>query len=197
MLAVGAVGTMVMFGAGAVAQAAVRAPVGQHHAVAAHAAKAKPKVKKVAFKGTYTGKIALLWSDSSVAASIATGTGTGTYLGSSTLAGKGTSPTASYCDNIIGTGSLSGGGSKLSLSVLSTSKSQACVPGGTTSGPQSPPTTVTVTGTAKVLSGTGKWKGVSGTLSFKGSFAVSDSTAGTNESDTFTVTLTGTLSVKS
>lgn len=193
LLAIGATSALALTGVGTVAQAAVKTPVTPGHAVVvAHVV----KVKKVAFKGTYTGKIALLWSDTSVAASIASGTGTGTYLGASKLSGKGTGSTSAYCDPFAGTGSLVGGGSKLVLTVVSSTKSQACVPSGTNSGPQSPPTTVAVNGVAKVLSGTGKWKGVSGTLTFKGSFAVTDSTSGTNESDTYSVTLTGTLSIK-
>jgi hypothetical protein len=185
--------TLALTGVGVTSQAAVTSTRAVNHSVVAHVI----TTRKVAFKGTYHGTIALLWSNSTVAATIASGHGTGTYLGASKLSGKGSGGTGAYCDPFSGSGSLAGGGSKLVLSVASSTRSQACVPGGTTSGPQSPPTAVSVKGVAKVTSGTGKWKGVSGTLSFKGSFVVQDSTAGTSESDAFTATLTGTLTIRS
>jgi hypothetical protein len=49
---------------------------------------------------------------------------------------------------------------------------------------------------ATVLSGTGKFKGATGTLSFSGSFSIQSTTAGSSESDSFSATLTGTLSIK-
>ncbi len=48
---------------------------------------------------------------------------------------------------------------------------------------------------ATVVSGTGKFKGAKGTLTFKGSFTVQSTTAGSTESDSFSATLTGTLTV--
>ncbi len=75
--------------------------------VSSHAA----KTTKVAFKGSYSGTIALLWNSSSVTVSSVKGTGTATTLGSSTLSGSGTGQTASTCDPFGGSGSLVGGGS--------------------------------------------------------------------------------------
>jgi len=130
------------------------------------------KVTRVAFKGSYRGTIGLLFNANAVSATSVKGRGSGTLLGASTMTGAGTGASSAYCDP--------------------SSKSQACVPSGT----QSAPASVTVSGIAKVTSGTGKFKGVSGTLSFKGSFAVRDSTTGTSESDAYSATLTGTLTIK-
>ena len=58
------------------------------------------------------------------------------------------------------------------------------------------PTSVSVSGVAKVTSGTGKYKGVSGNLTFKGSFNVASNNPGSSESDAFTATLSGTLTIR-
>ena len=70
------------------------------------------------------------------------------------------------------------------------SSSQACAAG------QSAPTSVTVKGVATVLSGTGKYAGAKGNLTVAGSFSIKSTTAGSSESDAFTATLKGTLTVK-
>jgi hypothetical protein len=155
------------------------------------------KTKKVVFKGTYKGTISLLMvgpsgqSASSVTVSSLHGTGRGTDLGTSTVTATGSAPAANQCDELMGAGSISGSGSKLLLKVVTSSSSQGCAAGTST------PTSVSVKGVAKVTGGTGKFKGVSGTLSFKGSFNVSSNTSGSSESDAFTATLTGTLKIKS
>jgi hypothetical protein len=78
----------------------------------------------------------------------------------------------------------------LKLSVASSGKTQVCAVN------SAAPSPVTVNGVAKILSGTGKFKGATGTLSFKGSFSIQSTTAGSSESDSFSATLTGTVTIK-
>jgi hypothetical protein len=185
--AIGLVGTLgVAIPAGAVNLNSTQA----HVTLAAHAATTKKvtKITHVAFKGTYSGTIALLWSSTGVTATSVAGHGTGTY-GSNTMKGSGGGSAASTCNPFAGTGNLVGP-SGLKLSVVSSSKSQACAVNAAA------PSPVTVNGIAKIMSGTGKFKGATGTLSFKGSFSVQSSTAGSSESDAFNATLTGTVTIK-
>jgi hypothetical protein len=166
-------------------QGAVKAPTHATNAtLTAHA------TKKLAFKGSYHGTIGLLWSSTGVSATSVSGHGTGTLLGSSAMAGHGAGTAASTCDPFSGTGSLTGGANKLLLKVVSSSQTQACAAG------QAAPTLVSVKGVAIVTGGTGKYKGAKGTLKFSGSFSIQSTTAGSSESDAFTATLTGTLTVK-
>jgi hypothetical protein len=190
VLTLGAIGLVSTFGvaipAGAVTHGATQARVTS----SSHAATTKKvtKITHVAFKGAYAGTIALLWSSTGVTATSVAGHGTGTD-GSNTLKGSGGGSAASTCNPFTGTGNLVGP-SGLRLSVVSSTKSQACAVNAAA------PSPVTVIGVAKILSGTGKFKGATGTLSFKGSFSVQSSTAGSSESDAFNATLTGTVTVK-
>jgi hypothetical protein len=190
VLTLGAIGLVSTFGvaipAGAVTHGATQARV----TLSSHAATTKKvtKITHVAFKGAYAGTIALLWSSTGVTATSVAGHGTGTD-GSNTLKGSGGGSAASTCNPFTGTGNLVGP-SGLRLSVVSSTKSQACAVNAAA------PSPVTVIGVAKILSGTGKFKGATGTLSFKGSFSVQSSTAGSSESDAFNATLTGTVTVK-
>ncbi|MHB1088122.1 MAG: hypothetical protein ACYC19_05085 [Acidimicrobiales bacterium] len=186
-LAIGAVGLMGTFISVAPVGAAntpTHASSG-HALVAGHVAK---KVVKVAFRGSYSGTIALLWSSSGVEATSVTGHGTGTY-GANTMTGTGGGSAASTCDPFSGTGALSGP-SGLKMRIVSSPKTQACAAG------SAAPTSVSVTGVATVVGGTGKFKGATGTLNFKGSFAIQSTTAGSKESDSFRATLTGVLTIK-
>jgi hypothetical protein len=175
-------------GASVASQAAVKVPAGAHSSLAAHAAKAK--TKKLAFKGSYTGTIGLLWASTGVTATSVVGHGPATLLGSSSMSGKGAGTAASTCNPFNGSGSLSGAGSKLLLKVVTSTKTTACATG------SAAPTTVLVNGVATVTGGTGKYKGATGTLKFSGSFNIQSTTAGSSESDAFTAKLTGTLTVK-
>lgn len=181
-----------MMGAGVASGATLSGPASTPHSSATHAL----TVKKVAFKATVTGKMALLWNASTVVATSVSGKGSATNLGVAALSGKGSAPFtgAAQCEPMLGTGTLSGAGSKIMLSVAKSTvqSGQAC------GAAQSAPTAVTVQkGVAKVTGGTGKYKGVSGTLSFKATFSIQSTTSGTAESDSFSATLTGTLTVKS
>lgn len=192
-LATATVGAVSLMGAGVASAATTSTPATAHlTTVHAHVV----KTKKVAFKATFKGTMALLWGASSVKASSVKGTGTATLLGKATLAGTGMAPFSgqSQCEPISGTGTLVGAGSKILLKVTAstTQAGQAC------GAAQSAPTAVTVTkGVAKVTGGTGKYKGVSGTLTYTATFSIQSTTSGSSESDAFTATLTGTLTVKS
>jgi hypothetical protein len=161
-----------------------------HVTLVSHATATKKvtKISHVAFKGSYTGTIGLLWSSTGVTATSVAGHGTGTD-GANTMKGSGGGSAANTCDPFAGAGTLVGA-SGLKLSVATSSKTQACAVN------SAAPSPVTVTGVAKILSGTGKFKGATGTLSFKGSFSIQATTAGSSESDAFNATLTGVVTIK-
>jgi hypothetical protein len=164
------------------------APNGHLTLTSQTATKKVTKITHVAFKGTYAGTIALLWSSSGVTATSVAGKGTGTY-GTNTIKGAGGGSAANTCNPFNGAGSLVGV-SGLKLSVATSTKSQACAVN------SAAPTPVTVSGVAKIVSGTGKFKGATGSLSFKGSFSIQSSTAGSSENDAFNATLTGVVTIK-
>jgi hypothetical protein len=153
------------------------------------------KVQKITFRGSYKGSIALLMvgasgqSATSVKVTSLVGKGSGTY-GTSTLLATGSAPASNQCDELAGLGSVTGSGSRLTFKVVTSSKSQGCASGTAT------PTSVSVKGVATVTGGSGKYKGVSGTLTFKGSFSVTSNAGGSNERDSFSATLTGPLTIK-
>lgn len=172
------------------AASAASAPM-THTSPAAHSLRANvAKTRKVAFKGNYSGTIAFLWSANTVSATSVTGTGTGTLLGHSTVTGTGTGGDTSTCNIFSGAGTLKGGTSIIHIKIVSSSSQQACAAG------DAAPTTVSVKGVATVISGTGKFAGAKGKLAFKGSFSIQSTAAGSTESDAFTATLSGTLTVK-
>lgn len=142
----------------------------------------------VAFSGTYKGKMSVLWSDSGVQASSISGSGTGTTLGLESLTGTGSSSPQNQCDSIDGSGVLSGGGNTLKVSFDSNAK--GCAADGAA------PTTVSVTGTATINGGTGKYAGATGTLKVTGSFAIKSNAAGFGETTALTLTLTGNINTK-
>ncbi len=173
------------------AGAAVSATPAAHHDATVHSLRAKAvKVRRVAFRGTYKGTIAMLWAASSVKATSVHGIGTGTLLGKSVMNGTGTAATASTCDPLSGKGFLAGSGSKLLIKVVSSPKTQACAAS------DSAPTNVTVAGVATVTGGTGKYLHATGTLKFQGTFQIKSNAAGSRESDAFTATLSGVLIIK-
>ena len=192
ILAVGAIGLVTTLGiaipAGAVS-AITKTPTA-HVSLISHVATTKKvtKTTHVSFKGTYSGTMALLWSSTGVTASSVSGHGTGTY-GANTMKGSGGGSAANTCDPFSGAGSLVGT-SGLKLSIVSSTKTQACAIN------SAAPTPVTVNGVAKVISGTGKFKGAAGTLTFKGQFSIQSTIAGTTENDSFSATITGTVTIK-
>jgi hypothetical protein len=132
--------------------------------------------------------MALLWSSTGVTATSVTGHGTGTY-GANTMKGSGGGTAANTCDPFSGAGSVVGA-SGLKLTIVSSSKTQACAV------QSAAPSPVTVNGVAKIVSGTGKFKGATGTLTFKGQFSIQNTTAGSTENDAFTATMSGTITIK-
>ncbi len=144
--------------------------------------------KTVAFSGTYRGTIAMLWSSSAVKVTSLSGTGSGADLGFAAVSGTGAASPSASCDPINGVGVLTGGGNTLHLKLTTASKGCAA--------DSAAPTTVTVSGSAVVTSGTGKFAGATGTLKVLGTFSIKSTTAGSNESDSFSATLSGALKVK-
>jgi hypothetical protein len=188
LTAIGLVTTLgVTLPAGAVTASPLN--IAAHTSLSSHVTTTKViKIKHVAFKGTYSGTMALLWSSTGVTASSVVGHGTGTY-GANTMKGSGGGSAANTCDPFSGAGSLVGA-SGLKLSIVTSTKTQACAVN------SAAPSPVTVNGVAKIVSGSGKFKGASGTLTFKGQFSIQATTAGSTENDSFNATLTGTVTIK-
>jgi len=190
LVAMGTLGLVATLGIASPAGAVHATAPAAHATLASHATATKKvtKITHVAFKGTYTGTMALLWSSTGVQATSVSGHGTGTY-GANTVRGLGGGSAANSCDPFSGSGSLVGA-SGLKLSIVSSTKTQACAVN------SAAPTPVTVNGVAKIVSGTGKFKGATGTLTFKGSFSIQATTAGSTENDAFNATLTGVVTIK-
>jgi len=144
--------------------------------------------KSFTLNATYTGKIAMLWTDSSVSTTSVTATGTGTTLGLTQLTGSGTSSPASQCDGINGVGTISDGTNTLKGTF--DPSAQGCAK------ESAAPTTVAISGNVLITGGTGKYAGATGTLKFTGSFPVASTAAGTNESGALTFTVSGTFNTK-
>lgn len=145
-------------------------------------------VKTSAISGTYKGKLSLLWSDSDVKATSVTGSGTGNILGLSELTGSGSAAPTDQCTVIFGSGTLSGGGNTLKVSFNPSAK--ACADD------SAAPTTVNISGNALIKGGTGKFAGATGTLKFTGSFGIKTTAAGSGESTSFTLTVSGNINTK-
>jgi hypothetical protein len=143
--------------------------------------------KTVAFSGHYKGTVSLLIDNGSVQISSVKGTGTGTLVGSSSVAGSGKASASAQCDPFTGTGSIGGKAAKIFFKVTQ-SKSTGCSTG------ESGPVTVTFNGVAVATGGTGAARGASGSLAFKGTLKL----AGTSGSQNgpYTVSLSGKLAVK-
>lgn len=147
------------------------------------------KGSTVAFSGTYSGKIGLLWGDSFVQATSVEGTGTGGVLGLTDLSGVGSAAPSNQCDTFNGSGTFGGGGSTLKVTFDSSAKACAA--------DADAPTTVTFTGNATINGGTGKYAGATGTLKVTaGSFSIKSTTAGAKESNAFKFTIAGNIVTK-
>ena len=153
------------------------------------AATTPAKGGSVAFSGSYSGKISLLWGDSYVQATSVDGTGTGNVLGLTDLAGIGSAAPGNQCDTFNGSGTLSGGGN--TLKVTFDSSAQACA------ADADAPTEIKFTGNVIVNGRTGKYAGATGTLKVTGgSFNIQSSTAGKKETDSFKFTIAGNIVTK-
>lgn len=145
------------------------------------------KTKVVSFKGSYSGTASLLIEGSSLKILAVNGTGTASLVGASTLSGTGKGVGANgSCVPFTGKGKLKGSAATISFTVNS-SRSQGCSSG------QSGPVTVTVTGTATVTGGTGKATGAKGTLTYKGTLNLPDTSG--SQSGTFSGTVSGKVTV--
>jgi hypothetical protein len=142
--------------------------------------------KTIAFSGHYSGVASLIISGNSAKILSIKGTGTGTLVGASSVAGSGSSAASEPCEPFAGTGSITGVGSRITLTVVK-SASQGC------SSAPSGPATITFNGVAKATGGTGKTKGATGSLKFSGSLKL----AGTSgpQSGPFKATVSGKLTV--
>jgi hypothetical protein len=148
---------------------------------------AAAKTKVVSFKGSYTGTASLLISNSSVKILSVDGSGSASLIGASSISGTGNGTGANgLCVPFKGKGAIKGSAGTIKLSVNAT-KSQGCSSG------QSGPVTVSVTGSAKVTGGSGKAKGAKGTLTFKGTLKLNDTTG--SQTGTFSGQLSGKLTV--
>jgi hypothetical protein len=144
---------------------------------------------KVVMAGTYKGKIALVWSDSNVTASSVTAAGTGNTAGLDELTGSGDAePSAQSNQAITGRGVLGSGANTLKIAFDTGSKASAK--------DGDAPTTVTFTGNASVISGTGKFAGATGTLEVSGTFKIASKDAGFTEKADITLTISGTINTK-
>jgi hypothetical protein len=143
--------------------------------------------RHVAFIGHYHGTASLLINNGSVSIPSVNGTGTGTLVGKSSVAGTGSSSASAQCDPFAGKGTITGASGQLRLSVVQ-SKSSGCSNG------ESGPVTVTFHGVAVITSATGVLKGATGSLKLNGTLNLKG-TSGT-QNGPYVVTLTGELSLK-
>jgi hypothetical protein len=131
--------------------------------------------KKIAFSATYSGTATVQVTDQ-VADISATGKGTGTLIGSSSITGTGKGDASQQpCAPFTGPGTMVAGTTKLAFTVVSGSKGCGDEEGQVFS----------LSGKANVTSATGKLKKAKGTLTFTGTY---DRGAGT-----FAVKFKGTL----
>ena len=64
--------------------------------------------RMISFTGHYQGHVSLLINNGAVTISSVNGKGTGTLLGTSTIAGKGSASASAQCDPFTGAGSITG-----------------------------------------------------------------------------------------
>ncbi|MGO8860822.1 MAG: hypothetical protein ACLP1E_06305 [Acidimicrobiales bacterium] len=149
---------------------------------------AVPATKKVTFSSSYTGKASLLINNGQATISSVTGSGKNSLFGASKVSGSGSAAASQQCDPFGGKGSIAGGANKILFTVTRSSSQQGCANG------DSGPVTVTFHGVAMATGGVGAASGASGSLKFKGTLKLGGTSG--SQDGSFTVTLSGTLSVK-
>lgn len=150
-------------------------------------AHASPSTRTVSFKGSYNGTATVLIDNSSVQIQSVKGTGSSSVVGSGSVSGTGNGTGASgQCVPFDGKGTVKGSAGTIKFTV-NASKSQGCSSG------QSGPVTVTVVGTMKVTSGTGKASGAKGTLGFKGTLKLNDTSG--SQTGAFSGKISGKLTI--
>ncbi len=148
----------------------------------------KAGARLVAMNASYKGTIATVWSASDVKATAVTGTGTDAASGLTTITATGGSAPQAQTAPIHGSGVLKGSTGSITFVLNADAKGTAA--------DSAAPTMVFVSGTATIKSGTGKYAGATGTLTFKGQFNVTSSAAGSKESQSFTASFTGNIKLK-
>ena len=143
----------------------------------------------VAINATYKGTVTMVWGDADVTVTNVTATGSGTTGGLDSLKGTGTAAPAEQCTPFDGEGTLGSGADTLKVSYAD--GSMAC------SADADAPTTVTIKkGPLKIISGTGKYAGATGTLTLTGSWAIASASKGSKPATPVTLTLSGTITTK-
>jgi hypothetical protein len=147
--------------------------------------------KTVTFSAHFSGKASLLIENSNVKISSIAGTGTNSLFGKSSVSGNGSAPKSqsSLCDPFGGKGTVVGGANKIVFVVTQSGSQQGCSSG------ESGKVTITFHGVAKASAGSGKANGASGTLKFTGTLHLGGTSG--SQSGSFTVSLSGKLTVKS
>ena len=156
--------------------------------IASKPAAGATSAKTVAINGNYSGTVSLLWGDTYVQVTSVKATGTGTVADLGEFVGSGAAAPASQCDTFDGSATLGNGADTLKVAFDSSAKGCA--------EDDSAPTKITFSGNAVVKSGTGKYAGATGTFKVAGSFNIKTITAGSKESAPFTMTATGSVTLK-
>lgn len=156
--------------------------------VAGKPAAGATSAKTVAINGNYTGTVSLLWGDTYVQVTSVKATGTGTVADLGEFVGSGAAAPASQCDTFDGSATLGTGADTLKVAFDSSAKGCA--------EDDSAPTKITFSGNAVVKSGTGKYAGATGSFKVAGSFNIKTITAGSKESAPFTMTASGSVTLK-
>ncbi len=144
--------------------------------------------KTVSINGNYSGTVSLLWGDTYVQVTSVKATGTGTVADLGEFVGSGAAAPASQCDTFDGAATLGSGADTLKVAFDSSAKGCA--------EDDSAPTKITFSGNAVVKSGTGKYAGATGTFKVAGSFSIKTISAGSKESAPFTMTASGSVTLK-
>jgi len=139
----------------------------------------------VAFSGNYKGNLNIIWGDTYLQITSATAKGTGNVLGLTDMTGSGSAAPAGLCDGFDAKGAISGDGSTLNVTFDTSSKGCA--------EDESAPTTIKITGSATITSGTGKYAGATGNLKVTGVFSVK---GGAKETAAFTMDVSGNIKTK-
>ena len=144
--------------------------------------------KSVAINGNYSGTVSLLWGDTYVQVTSVKATGTGTVADLGEFVGSGAAAPSSQCDTFDGSATLGTGADTLKVAFDSSAKGCA--------EDDSAPTKITFSGNAVVKRGTGKYAGATGTFKVSGSFNIKTISAGSKESAPFTMTASGSVTLK-
>lgn len=142
--------------------------------------------KTMAFNATYRGDITMVWSASDVKAEAIGTTSDAGAFGLSKMTASGVSAPQATCAAIAGSGSFSSGADTVKFKV---DKTTGCAAN------DAAPSPVSVTGSAVITGGTGKYATATGTLKITGSFQVKSTQPGTDKQQ-FSATFVGTINVK-